>query len=100
MLQDKNLLATRVVHSADTLSSANDFQVVLDSDEVAGEYDLTLPPGKNDLTFRIGISQASITAGAEWTLVPDGADTVDAAIGVLGAAPCGLVFKNGVWFKI
>lgn len=97
---DKNLLNTRVIKGSDTLSALNDFQVILDSSTLSGAFNLTLPPGKNDLSFRVGASQASITASAAWTLVPNGSDTVDAAVGVLGAGSCGIVYRNGIWYKI
>lgn len=96
-LDDKNIISARVIRGAGALTT-NDSLSILDSSEEDGEFDLQLPAGINNLYFKFGCSQASIDNNVVWTLLPLGADVIDAAVGALGAAPKAIVFKNGTWF--
>ncbi len=95
-----NVVPIRVIGAGgDTLSARLDRKVILNS--AAGTENLTLPAGEDGLTFGIGFAGTSNVA--VWTLVPNGADAIDASLSAWMASPVGTgsaTFITGAWYLV
>lgn len=89
-----NIFPTRLISGTDTLTTSDAYVVLLDL--TSGTFNLTMPPGVNNLVFNV--LQAPSNTGT-WNLLPNGGDTFDGGNPTTSpGGPSVLVFLNGVWY--